>query len=148
MFYLWSRISRRKGSENSNGWHARFVRQELKGYSPIITGNRVLAFFIVATIILIPLGAAILAASLGVVEYKVRYDNVGPDFASNDLNASQSALWGSGENGVPTSVSFTTTKRMEAPVGLQIKMAGSFVLHSFQSQQQKHCVHTAGVCVL
>lgn len=134
MFNLWSRIPRRKGSQNSNGWHARFVRQELKGYSPIITGNRVLAFFIVATIVLIPLGAAILAASLGVVEYKVRYDNVGSDFASNDRNTSQSALWASGDTGVPTSVSFTTTKRMEAPVGLQMEMAGSFDSNHFQSQ--------------
>lgn len=116
MFRLWSRISRRKRSENKNGWHSRFVRQEIPGYSPIITGNRVLAFFICATIILIPLGAAILAASLGVVEHKIRYDSVGTPFATNDRTTQQQALWQSGDVGVPTTVSFTTTKRMNQPV--------------------------------
>lgn len=116
MVNLLSCISRRKGSGNKNGWHSRFVRQEIPGYSPIITGNRVLAFFICATIILIPLGAAILAASLGVVEHKIRYDNVGTDFNTNNRVTSQQALWQSGDTGIPTTVSFTTTKRMQAPV--------------------------------
>lgn len=112
------RLRRRKGStESSNSWHARFVKQQLPGYSPIITGNRVLAFFLCATLILIPLGAAILAASLGVVEYKIRYDDVGPDFQGNDKSAQQQALWASGDAGVATTVSFTTSKRMQAPVG-------------------------------
>lgn len=97
---------------------SRFVRQEVPGYSPIITGNRVLAFFICATVILIPLGAAILAASLGVVEHKLRYDNVGTAFETNNKATQQQALWQSGDMGVPTTVSFTTTKRMNQPVSL------------------------------
>ena len=107
------RNSKSKGHDSA--WN-RFVHQELQGYSPIITGNRVLAFFLVATIILIPLGAAILAASLSVTEYKVRYDNVGTGLASTDKTAQQQALWANEDSGITSTVSFTTTTTMKAPV--------------------------------
>lgn len=107
------RASKAEGHESA--WN-RFVHQELQGYSPIITGNRVLAFFLVATIILIPLGAAILAASLSVTEYKVRYDNVGQGLNTTDKAAQQRALWASEDVGIPSTVQITTTTTMKAPV--------------------------------
>lgn len=79
-----------------------------------MTGNRVLAFFLVATVILIPLGAAILAASLSVTEYKIRYDNVGTGFDSSSKSVQQQTLW-SPNTGSQT-VDFTTTKTLKAPV--------------------------------
>lgn len=79
-----------------------------------MTGNRVLAFFLVATVLLIPLGAAILAASLSVTEYKIRYDNVGTGFDSSDKSVQQQALWAGAGN--QSTVTFTTTKRLKAPV--------------------------------
>lgn len=109
----WPFRRRSKSADQDSAWN-RFVHQELKGYSPIMTGNRVLAFFLVATVILIPLGAAILAASLSVTEYKIRYDNVGPGFDSNDKSVQQRALWAGAGN--QSTVTFTTTKRLKAPV--------------------------------
>ena len=111
------RSSKSKGHDSA--WN-RFVHQELQGYSPIITGNRVLAFFLVATIILIPLGAAILAASLSVTEYKVRYDNVGTGLTNTDKPAQQQALWASEDNGITSTVSFTTHTTMKAPVSMLV----------------------------
>lgn len=108
----------RRGPKKKNGrdraWN-RFVHQELTGYSPIMTGNRVLAFFLLATLILIPLGAAILAASLGVVECKARYDNLGALNGTSKADQ-QSVLWNSQDAGVVQSVTITTTKHMKAPV--------------------------------
>ena len=108
----------RRGPKKKNGrdraWN-RFVHQELTGYSPIMTGNRVLAFFLLATLILIPLGAAILAASLGVVEYKARYDNLGA-LNGTSKGDQQSVLWSNQDEGVVQSVTITTTKHMKAPV--------------------------------
>ncbi len=108
----------RRGPKKANGrdraWQ-RFVHQELSGYSPIMTGNRVLAFFFLATLILIPLGGAILGASLGVVEYKVRYDNVG-SLAGTSKSDLQQTLWNSQPDGIFQNVSITTTKHMKAPV--------------------------------
>ena len=109
----WPFRRRSSPADKDSAWN-RFVHQELQGYSPIMTGNRVLAFFLVATVLLIPLGAAILAASLSVTEYKIRYDNVGPGFDSNNKLLQQQALW-SGAGNVST-VTFTTTKRLKAPV--------------------------------
>lgn len=107
-------VRRRSNSADQDSAWNRFVHQELKGYSPIMTGNRVLAFFLVATVLLIPLGAAILAASLSVTEYKIRYDNVGTGFDSNDKSVQQRALWAGAGN--QSTVTFTTTKRLKAPV--------------------------------
>lgn len=104
---------RSKSAGHDSAWN-RFVHQELKGYSPIMTGNRVLAFFLLATIVLIPLGAAILAASLSVTEYKIRYDNVGTGFDSSSKTEQQQTLWSS--NTGSQTVNFTTTKRLKAPV--------------------------------
>ena len=114
---FWSSRLRRgstKKSGRDTAWQ-RFVHQELRGYSPIMTGNRVLSFFLLATLILIPLGAAILAASLSVVEYKGRYDNLGA-LNSTSKADQQSVLWSNQDNGVVQSVTITTTKHMKAPV--------------------------------
>ena len=108
--------SRRASKSGHDSAWKRFVHQELQGYSPIITGNRVLAFFLVATIVLIPLGAAILAASLSVTEYKVRYDNVGDGLDSTDKATQQQTLWASEDVGVASTVAFTTTTTLKAPV--------------------------------
>ena len=104
---------RRSNSAGRDSAWNRFVHQELRGYSPIMTGNRVLAFFLVATIILIPLGAAILAASLSVTEYKVRYDNVGNGYNDPSKAVQQQTLWADTTN---QTVNFRTTKILKAPV--------------------------------
>lgn len=121
----------RRGSTKKRGrdtaWQ-RFVHQELSGYSPIMTGNRVLGFFLLATLILIPLGAAILAASLSVVEYKGRYDNLGA-LNSTSKADQQSVLWSNQDDGVVQSVTITTTKHMKAPV---------YVYYELQSFYQNH----------
>lgn len=92
-----------------------------------MTGNRVLAFFLVATVLLIPLGAAILAASLSVTEYKIRYDNVGTGFDSSDKSVQQQALWAGAGN--QSTVTFTTTKRLKAPVYLYYELQRYYQNH-------------------
>ena len=57
---------------NRNGWVKRFARQDLPGWSPIITAKMVVLFYLLSAIILLPLGGAILGASLNVKEYSVR----------------------------------------------------------------------------
>ena len=133
-----SRNSRRAGHDSA--WN-RFVHQELKGYSPIMTGNRVLAFFLVATLVLIPLGAAILAASLSVTEHKVRYDNAGTGYDSSSKAVQQQTLWADTGN---QSVTFTTTKSMKAPVSGLLNHTPWCVL---QLEQAAYCC-AAGVRVL
>lgn len=121
----------RRGPTKANGkdraWQ-RFVHQELTGYSPIMTGNRVLAFFLLATLILIPLGAAILAASLGVVEYKVRYDNIG-SLAGTSKATQQQTLWAAEDTGIAQTVSITTSKHMKAPVYLYYELQHFYQNH-------------------
>ena len=113
---LWpKRLHRAPRKDGSDRAYKRFVHQELAGYSPIKTGHRVLALFLVAAIILIPLGAAILAASLSVVEYKVRYDNVGV-LNGNKQQQQQTLLAAPDTTGIPQTVSIITTKNMNAPV--------------------------------
>ena len=62
----------RRMLNNRNGWVKRFARQDLPGWSPIITAKMVVLFYLLSALILLPLGGAILAASLGVKEYSVR----------------------------------------------------------------------------
>ena len=112
-----------------------------------MTGNRVLAFFLVATLILIPLGAAILAASLSVTEYKVRYDNVGTGFNSSSKAVQQQALWTNPGN---QTVNFRTTKTLKAPVSgildhtydswskLHVVVLQVFLYYELQSFYQNH----------
>lgn len=78
-----------------------------------MTGNRVLAFFLVATLILIPLGAAILAASLSVTEHKIRYDNELTGFNSSSKTVQQQTLWSNTDSVTKT---ITITKNLKAPV--------------------------------
>ena len=110
------RLHRGPRKDGRDRAYKRFVHQELAGYSPIMTGNRVLAFFLVAAVILIPLGAAILAASLSVVEYKVRYDNVGVLNSSSKQQQQQTLLAAPDNTGITQTVSITTSKNMNAPV--------------------------------
>ena len=58
--------------KNNNTWLKRFARQDLPGWSPIITAKMVVLFYLLSALILLPLGGAILGASLGVKEYSVR----------------------------------------------------------------------------
>ena len=108
-----------------------------------MTGNRVLAFFLVATLILIPLGAAILAASLSVTEYKVRYDNVGTGFDNSSKTVQQQTLWG--PNTPSQTVNFTTTKNLKAPVSGILEHKS---ICQGRQLKQAACRYAAGVCVL
>ncbi len=68
---------------NRDGWVKRFARQDLPGWSPIITAKLVVLFYLLSALILLPLGGAILAASINVKEYSVRPLPVVPLFATS-----------------------------------------------------------------
>ncbi len=55
-----------------NSWFSRFARQDLKGWTPILSAPFVVASYLLAAAVLLPLGIAILVASLNVQEYRVR----------------------------------------------------------------------------
>ena len=65
-----------EGKKKSSKFYQRFAQQELWGWSPIITGNVVVIYFLAVAIICIALGVPILLASIRVKEVKARYDNI------------------------------------------------------------------------
>lgn len=54
-----------------NSWFARFARQELRGWTPILSARFVVFAYLLAAVVLLPLGIAILVASLNIQEYSV-----------------------------------------------------------------------------
>lgn len=54
-----------------NGWFARFARQDLHGFTPIISSKFVIMVYLLSGVVLLPLGIAILVASINVQEYRV-----------------------------------------------------------------------------
>ena len=56
-----------------NGWFSKFARQDLPGWTPILSANFVVTVYMLAGIVLLPLGIAILVASLNVQEHRVRH---------------------------------------------------------------------------
>ena len=68
------------GQEKSHFYH-RFAQQELAGWSPVITAKVVVIYFFAVACVCVALGVPVLVASLGVVQYTVRYDDQGNDMA-------------------------------------------------------------------
>ena len=73
---------RKKEAGSANGekahFHHRFAQQDLQGWSPVITAKVVVIYFFVVAAVCVALGVPVLVASLGIVQYSVRYDDQGP----------------------------------------------------------------------
>lgn len=98
-----------------SGWYMRFVRQQLKGYSPILKGKAVVLYLVGVAVFLIALGVPILTASTGIVEYYIRYDDQGA-FGPLGLADRERQLQAATDSGIPVVVPFRITKTMEPPV--------------------------------
>ncbi|BDA48170.1 ALA-interacting subunit 5 [Coccomyxa sp. Obi] len=96
-------------------FYRRFAQQELKGWSPIITGNVVVLYFLAVAVVCIALGVPILKAALDVHEHEIRYDNAGV-MAGRSKGEQQDILLQQNGEGVTTTVNVTITKDMNPPV--------------------------------
>ena len=96
-------------------WYLRFARQQLDGWSPILTGNLVVGYLLATAVVCFALGLPILLASTGLAHHSVRYDNAG---ALAGLSSDQrlQRLYAAGSAGVQQAVQITVPKRMPAPV--------------------------------
>lgn len=103
-----------KTSHTNRLWQ-KFVQQELRGWSPIITATGVVVYFFAVGVVMLALGIPILLASLGVKEVKSRYDNAG--IMATATNAARLAIMQTG-NGNTLTVNVTITEDMEPPVRL------------------------------
>ena len=74
------RRKKETGSTNDerSHFHRRFAQQDLQGWSPVITAKVVVTYFFVVAAVCVALGVPVLVASLGIVQYSVRYDDQGP----------------------------------------------------------------------
>ncbi len=54
-----------------NSWFARFARQDLRGWTPILSANFVVFAYLLAGVVLLPIGIAVLVSSLNVQEHRV-----------------------------------------------------------------------------
>ena len=111
-------ITTDNGSFDKQGkskFYRRFAEQELKGWSPIITGDAVVLYFLIVASVCVALGVPILLASLNVKEYTVRYDNA--DIMAGKTSEEQELmLMRSGGEGVPVLVNVTIAATMHPPV--------------------------------
>ena len=96
-------------------WYLRFARQQLAGWSPIITGNLVIAYLFATAVLCFALGLPILLASTQLPVYAVRYDNLG-GFQGRTQSQSQQLLSSAGDAGVPVEAVITVQKRLTQPV--------------------------------
>ncbi len=64
--------------EGKSHFYHRFAQQELAGWSPVVTAKAVVIYFFVVAAVCVALGVPVLIASLGIVQYSVRYDDQGP----------------------------------------------------------------------
>ena len=109
-----------KKKKKKSRFYRRFAQQELKGWSPIITGNVVVIYFFLVTLLCIALGIPILKASTDVVQFKVRYDDTGA-MAGKTSAQQQGLLQAQQGNGLTTSVNMTVTKDMQPPVSSAVE---------------------------
>ncbi|KAK9804360.1 hypothetical protein WJX72_009200 [[Myrmecia] bisecta] len=119
-----SRPKRRK----KRVWFVRFAQQDLKGWSPIITGNAVVAFFFLSGCVLIGLGVAVLIASLGVKEVKATYTSVGP-MAGLSRQQQQDLLWSNSGDGVPATVNLTIPEALTPPIYVYYELSDFYQNH-------------------
>jgi hypothetical protein len=103
------------GDQKKSRSYRRFAQQELKGWSPIITGNVVVLYFLAVAVVCIALGVPILKAALDVDEYEIRYDDTGV-MAGRSSGEQQDILLQQGGDGVTSVVNVTIMKDMKPPV--------------------------------
>lgn len=101
--------------EKKSRFYRRFAQQELKGWSPIITGNVVVLYFLAVAVVCIALGVPILKAALDVDEYEIRYDDAGI-MSGRSTGEQQDILMEQNGDGVTAVVNVTITKDMKPPV--------------------------------
>ena len=101
--------------QKKSRFYRRFAQQELKGWSPIITGNVVVLYFLAVAVVCIALGVPILKAALDVDEYEIRYDDAGV-MAGRSSGEQQDILLQQAGDGVTSIVNVTITKDMKPPV--------------------------------
>ena len=101
--------------KKSSKFYQRFAQQELWGWSPIITGNVVVIYFLLVAVVCIALGVPILVASISVKEVKARYDNAG--IMSGKTSGEAESLLMAGNVNYPISMQIPQT--MQPPVSRQ-----------------------------
>ena len=104
-----------KPKKTKLNWYRRFAYQRFVGWRPILNPHHAELFFLAVGVLCVGLGIHILTASLGVKEYRVRYDNQGP-FGTLDAVQAQAALLRGGDRGVRYSVDIAIDEDMKAPV--------------------------------
>lgn len=102
------------GGKKKSKFYKRFAQQELWGWSPIITGNVVVIYFLLVAVVCIALGVPILVASIGVKELTARYDNTG--VMSGKSSGEAETLLLAGNVNYPISIQIPQT--MQPPVSL------------------------------
>ena len=103
-----------EGGKKKSKFYQRFAQQQLWGWSPIITGNVVVIYFLLVAVVCIALGVPILVAAINVKEVKARYDNAGPMSGLSSEQAETTIL--GGNVNYPVSVQIPQT--MQPPVSL------------------------------
>jgi hypothetical protein len=134
-----------------NSWFGKFARQDLPGWTPILSARFVVFAYLLAAIVLLPLGIAVLVSSLNIQEHKVRYDNAGIFANLPDNDARAAALLDGGGNGAPVTVTFTPDKKMSAPVYVYYDLDNYYqnyrrYVRSLDSKQLGGKNSTSGAC--
>jgi hypothetical protein len=99
-------------------FYQRFAQQELWGWSPIITGNVVVIYFLLVAVVCIALGVPILLASIQVKEVKLRYDNTGI-MQGHSSGEAENLLMQQGGQGFSYPISMQIPQDMQPPVRAQ-----------------------------
>jgi len=107
------------GKKKKSKFYERFAQQELWGWSPIITGNVVVIYFMLVTVVCIALGVPILVASIKVKEVKARYDNTGVMSGKSSSEAERLVMAGN----VAYPVTMQIPQTMQPPVSYTIHTA-------------------------
>jgi len=107
-----------------------FKQQRLKAWQPILTPKWVIGTFVVLALIFIPIGIAVLAASMGVQQVTVRYDNL-PNCKVECLSdrTPSNATECQPANSSPCVVTINIEDDMEAPVFFYFQLTNFYQNH-------------------
>eukprot|EP00803_Ostreobium_quekettii_P009700 evm.model.scf_357.6 EVM.evm.TU.scf_357.6 scf_357:53725-56455(-) len=110
--------------------NSRFTQQNLKAWRPVLTPVKVVLVFMAVALVLIPVGVACLTASISVVEYSSRYDNV-PECTdrANDNREREQKLYQVGGDGFLCNVSIIVEEDMKAPIFMYYELDSFFQNH-------------------
>ncbi|CAL5228440.1 g11575 [Coccomyxa viridis] len=114
-----------EGGKKKSKFYQRFAQQQLWGWSPIITGNVVVIYFLLVAVVCIALGVPILVAAINVKEVKARYDNAGPMSGLSSGQAETTIL--GGNVNYPVSVQIPQT--MQPPVYVYYELGKYYQNH-------------------